>query len=72
MGQRFLSASNLFANMAKSSSGDGLGTVPSFPPFPPPSSVGGMSGSFGVPSLGLNFLALSGVTMSFAASGVAS
>jgi hypothetical protein len=71
MGHRFLSASNLFANMAKSSSGNGLGTMPSFPSFPPSSSVGGMSGSFGVPSPAVNF-SLSGVIMSLAASGVPS
>jgi hypothetical protein len=46
---RFLSASNLLASMAKSSSGEGLDKVPSFPAFPSSSSVGGISGSLGVP-----------------------
>lgn len=69
---RFLSASNLFANMAKSSSGDALGTAPSFPSFPPSSSVGGMSGSFGVLSPAANFSVMRGVTMSLAASAVPS
>jgi hypothetical protein len=74
---RFLSASNRLANMAKSSSGEGLETAPSFPPFPFPSSssVGGISGSLGVPSLPptTNFPLLSGgVTMSLVACGAVS
>ncbi len=71
---RFLSASNRLANMAKSSSGEGLKTTPSFPPFPSSSSVGGISGSLGVPSLPptANFPLLSGVTMSLVACGAVS
>jgi hypothetical protein len=75
MFHRFFSASNLLANMAKSSSGEDLDIVPSFRPFPSSSSVGGISGSLGVPSPPPieNFFSLSTeMTMSFSVFGVAS